>query len=89
MGNDFIRLNEAENKINLVPSWEKSGSFKGWRQQFTTCMKASAREEIKAHILKEFLRKDSISRGLNELAINQFLENRYFDEVQVSDLRRA
>ena len=70
-------INE-DKKLDRVPTWDKQGSYDGWRKEVMVWASAKGKMSRKALMMVEYMKKDE-ERGLKDLAHNQIIENKDFN----------
>ena len=76
--NRFNENNGDNAKIDPVPSWDDDESFEGWYKEVKVWSKSRGKAVRKVQLLVEYIKKDS-KRGLREVVITEFIENKDFD----------
>ena len=76
--NRFSDNNVSNAKPDPVPEWDEDESYDGWHKEVKVWSRSKGSSVRKVQLLIEYLKKDN-KRGLKELVITEFVENREFD----------
>ena len=85
--NRFNDNNSDAAKIDPVPVWDDDESFEGWSKEVKTWFKSKGKGVRKIQLLIEYLKRDT-KRGLRDIVITEFVENKDFEFDDANGLNK-